>query len=89
MLRDARDAHRDPNIIHFYAQGSQHNTYCAHAHYHRKPIKKDANIILFHYLVASKGMVGLPVEFYELFPHGLHALVNFPLASSVRARCSK
>ena len=53
--------HRDPNIIHFYAQGTQHNTYCARALYHRKPIKIVANIILLNYLVASKGMVGLPV----------------------------
>jgi len=36
-----RDAHRDPNIIHFYAQGTQHNTY------HRKPIKKKTQISFY------------------------------------------
>jgi len=30
------------------------------------PSKKDANIILFDYLVASKAMVGLPVAQYAL-----------------------
>jgi len=61
VLRDARDAHREPNIIRYSTQGTQH-IYCARVLYHRKPIKKkDANIILFDYLVASKAMVGLPV----------------------------
>jgi len=40
--------HRKPNI--------KRN---ARALYHRKPIKKDANIIVLNYLVASKAMVGL------------------------------
>ena len=39
----------------------------ARALYHRKPIKKDANIILLNYLVASKAMVGLPVN-HEFTP---------------------
>ena len=62
-MRDARDAHRDPNIKHFYAQVTQHNTYRARALYHRKPIKKDARIQIYFYLlvVASETMVGLPV----------------------------
>jgi len=38
--RVLRYVHREPNIVHFYAQGAQHNTHCARALYHRKPINK-------------------------------------------------
>jgi len=62
-----RDARREPNIIHFYAQGTQHYVLRTRALYHRKSIKKDANIILFDYLVASKAMVGLPVIVHVQF----------------------
>ncbi|KAK3716751.1 hypothetical protein QZH41_018232, partial [Actinostola sp. cb2023] len=55
--RILRDAYREPNIGRYSAQGGGHNTHCARMLYHRKPIKKDANIILLNYLVASEAMV--------------------------------
>jgi len=45
--RDARDAHRKPNIGHYSTQGTQHNMYCARALYHRKPIKKKTQISFY------------------------------------------
>jgi len=63
-VRDARDVHRKPNIGYYSAQGTQH-IYVLYIDRARalpqETHKKDANIILFPYLVASKGMVGLPV----------------------------
>jgi len=69
VLRDERDAHREPNIIRYSTQGTQHNTYVYIMRARARsttgnPSKKAANIILStDYLVASKAMVGLPVGY--------------------------
>jgi len=49
VLRDARDAHREPNIIRYSTQEAQHIyvLYIARALYHRKPIKKRRN---YHFI---------------------------------------